>query len=155
MKWSIFCNSSALFDPASAVRNAQTFGAKAVILFPDPNNYILTNGSKIGKQINLTYRQPSIYAIFHIRKWKIGFFLELTRLYLLGIFIFEFIIFKPSFRVPISRIWRGKPVLINMIYKTNTSPRIPSKNRKNKLLVIDFWVAVRPISRLKQSYHLF
>ena len=43
---------SPLYSPASAVRNAQAFGAKAVILFPDPNNYILTKGSKVGKSLD-------------------------------------------------------------------------------------------------------
>jgi hypothetical protein len=46
---------SPLYSPASAVRNAQAFGAKAVILFPDPNNYILTKGSKIGNNLKRRY----------------------------------------------------------------------------------------------------
>jgi hypothetical protein len=40
---------SPLYSPASAVRNAQAFGARAVILFPDPNNYILSKASKVGE----------------------------------------------------------------------------------------------------------
>ena len=54
---------SPLYSPASAVRNAQAFGAKAVILFPDPNNYILSKGSKVGTFITLFKQSPRAYDI--------------------------------------------------------------------------------------------
>ena len=59
---------SPLYSPASAVRNAQAFGAKAVILFPDPNNYILTKGSKIGNTIKKMYSE--IRLSYVLSSWK-------------------------------------------------------------------------------------
>ena len=60
---------SPLYDTASAVRNAQAFGARAVILFPDPNNYILTKESKVGKFV-VYFEQQNIQHKFETKMIK-------------------------------------------------------------------------------------
>ena len=40
---------SSLYHVGSMVRNAEIFGARAVILFPDPNSYIVSENGATGK----------------------------------------------------------------------------------------------------------
>jgi hypothetical protein len=40
---------SSLYHVGSMVRNVELFGATAVVLFPDPNSYIITENGVAGK----------------------------------------------------------------------------------------------------------
>ncbi|CAB4054611.1 NAALAD [Lepeophtheirus salmonis] len=59
----VLLKTSSKFDTGSMVRNAQIFGAKGAILFPDPNAYILTPEGRIGRVPSNTVMSHSVKFI--------------------------------------------------------------------------------------------